>query len=238
METQQIKLNFVIATYNEAGNIELLIEQITKVCNDNNYIFKIIIIDDNSPDHTADLIRNNPNVQLIERKEKLGNGSARKCGLDNVDKDANYIVMMDADLSHDPFELPSFINKIREGKWDCVQGSRKMKGGKIEGWNWIRYAISYVSSFITYPITHLHDPNGSYKVFRRELLEHINYHNLVDNFGFVIELLVVFRNKGFKIVEIPIFFHKRNAGISKISSKEIRTNIKLYFKLYTIGVKA
>ena len=160
----------------------------------------------------------NPNVQLFERPGKLGIGSAYKYGFKHIDPDADYIVMMDADLSHDPMELPSFIQKCEEG-YDCVQGCSKGKRGKIEGWNWMRYAISYISSIITYPVTRLKDPNGSFKVFRRELLKQINYDNLVDNFGFLIELIVAFKRNDYRLIEVPIIFHKRNAGVSKLIGK-------------------
>ena len=226
-----MKLNFVIPTFNEAENIELLIEKIQSVCENNNYTNTIFIIDDNSPDNTAEHARKFSNVNVVVRTDKRGLGSAYKDGFKLVEPDTDLVFMMDADLSHDPDEIPNFVNKMAEG-YDVIQGSRKVKGGKIEDWGVSRYLISYGSSIITRPLTGLKDPNGTYKCFKPEFLNQVDYDSLSDGYGFGIELLTAFKNAKYKMVEIPIIFHKRFKGESKLTSAEVKRSWKLYVKLY------
>lgn len=230
-----MKLSFVIPTYNEAGNIKELITQIRSVCKKNKYLQEIIIVDDNSPDNTG-LIAKKLGVKTLIRKDKRGLGSAYKDGFKIVSKDSDAIFMLDADLSHDPKEIPRFVNEINN--YEIVQGSRKIKGGKIEAkWSPARYLISYVSSLLTLPLTGIKDPNGSYKCIKTGTLKKIDLTKTTDGFGFLIELLYLAHKKGIKIKEVPITFKKRFAGESKLSMKEIKKNFKLYLKLYLDSLK-
>ncbi|HLE06034.1 MAG TPA: polyprenol monophosphomannose synthase [Candidatus Nanoarchaeia archaeon] len=231
-----MKLSFVIPTYNEAGNIKELISEIRSVCKENKYSQEIIIVDDNSPDSTG-LIAKKLGVRVLIRKDKRGLGSAYKDGFKLVSKNADAVIMMDADLSHDPQEIPRFVNAINKGA-EIAQGSRKIKGGKIEAnWSPMRYLISYISSVITLPLTGIKDPNGSYKCIKTSALKKLKLEKTTDGFGFLIELLYLANKQGIKITEVPITFKKRLAGESKLRFKEIKKNFKIYLNLYLDSLK-
>ncbi len=219
-----MKLSFVIPTYNEAGNIGKLISRIKSACK---FPYEIIVVDDNSPDNTA-LIAKKAGAKVILRKDRKGLGSAYKEGFKHVKGDV--IFMMDADLSHDPADIPRFIKALKG--YDVVQGSRKIKGGEIEEWSPFRYAISYLSSLITLPLTGIKDPNGSYKCFKKEILNEISLKNTSDGFGFLIEFMYLLKKHNKKIKEIPIKFNKRLSGKSKLTLKEILRSFRLYLILY------
>lgn len=233
------KIAIVIPTFNEAKNIELLINEILRQIVDS----KVIVVDDNSPDGTAKkvekLSRKFPNsVYLIKRKQRSGIGSANIEGFIFGIKQlgAELLFSMDADLSHNPKYLPEFIKKINEGS-DVVIGSRYIEGAKIIGWNTYRKFMSKSANTVARNLLGLkiNDVTSGYKCYKAEVLKAINYEKIrSEGYSFHEEIIFLCFLKGFKITEVPITFVDRIAGRSKLSKKEIinffRTILQLFLK--------
>ncbi len=217
--------NFIIIpTYNEKENIEKLIEEIFNLkIKDSN----IIIVDDNSPDGTAEkaeeLSKKFP-IKIIKRPKKLGLGSAYKEGFKYaLERGADLVFEMDADFSHSPQEIPNFIKTADRG-YDVVIGSRRIKGGKTIGWDIFRKFSSWGAMTISRLILNLktYDVTSGFRCYKRRVLESINLDKINSNgYAFLEEMLFWCEKKGFKIKEIPITFLDRQKGKSKLSGKEI-----------------
>ncbi len=209
----------IIPCYNEALNVGRMIEELFTLYPEINLLF----IDDNSPDKTADIIRiqqaNYDNLHLIERSHKMGLGSAYVIGFQwALEKDFQTIVEMDCDFSHSPKDVIRLINASASA--DLVIGSRYQEGGKTENWPWYRLVISKVGSFFTRLLTGmtLLDMTGGFKCFRRSTLEQIDLLKIMAK-GYVFQCEMNFKvqEKGLIIKEIPITFHQRTHGVSKMS---------------------
>ncbi len=214
----------VIPTYNEIDNIEVILKKVfdLKLELDN------LIVDANSPDKTyakvQELIDANQygeKLHLIIREKKEGLGKAYIEGFKwCLAREYAFVIEMDADLSHDPKYLPSFIENIKE--YDLVIGSRYVKGGGVVNWSLLRKFISFGGS--TYARTILgitiKDVTGGFKCFRREVLEAIDLDNIMSaGYAFQIEMNYRTILKGFRVKEVPIIFEDRVAGKSKMSKK-------------------
>lgn len=214
----------VIPTYNEIENIEVILEKVFSL----GLGVDILIVDDNSPDKTyakvqelidADTYAGQLNLFIRQNKEGLGKAYVagfKWC----LERDYVFIIEMDADLSHDPKYLPSFIENIK--KYDLVIGSRYVKGGGVVNWSLLRKFISFGGS--TYARTILgigvRDVTGGFKCFKREVLEAIDLDNILSaGYAFQIEMTYRTLLKGFKVKEVPIIFEDRIAGKSKMSKK-------------------
>ena len=214
----------VIPTYNEIENIETILEKVFVL----DLGVDILIVDDNSPDKTyakvqemidADLYKGALHLMIRENKEGLGKAYVagfKWC----LEREYDFIIEMDADLSHDPKYLPSFIENIKA--YDLVIGSRYVKGGGVVNWSLLRKFISFGGS--TYARTILgisiKDVTGGFKCFRREVLEAIDLDNIISaGYAFQIEMNYRTILKGFKVKEVPIIFEDRVAGKSKMSKK-------------------
>ena len=226
-----------IPTYNEKDNIELIMESVLSQGND----IEILIIDDNSPDGTGDIVekirKTNNRIHLIRRPGKLGLGTAYidgfKFGLNLAN--IGYIMEMDADFSHDPANIKHFREAIKEA--DLVIGSRYINGISIVNWPMMRLLMSYFASIYVRWITKLPvmDPTGGFKCFRREVLESLKLDKIKSNgYCFQIEMNFFVWRAGFKIKEIPIIFVDRQVGTSKMSKKIIIEAVwgvwRLFFK--------
>lgn len=214
----------VIPTYNEIDNIEVILKKVF----DLQLELDILIVDDNSPDKTyakvQELIETREygeKLHLIIREKKEGLGKAYIEGFKwCLAREYAFVIEMDADLSHDPKYLPSFIENIKE--YDLVIGSRYVKGGGVVNWSLLRKFISFGGS--TYARTILgisiKDVTGGFKCFRREVLEAIDLDNIMSaGYAFQIEMNYRTILKGFKVKEVPIVFEDRVAGKSKMSKK-------------------
>lgn len=218
----QEKVLVIIPTYNERENIELLLKKVFQL---NLPQLDVLIIDDNSPDGTAEIVkkiqRRNPHLFLIEREGKLGLGTAYITGFKYaLEHDYRYIMEMDADLSHDPSEIPHFLKAIKDA--DLVIGSRYLKGVNVINWPLSRLFISVMANKYTRIITGLpiHDCTSGFKCFRREVLEAIPLAQVRSNgYSFQIEMNFKAWKRGFRIKEIPIIFYDRTIGSSKMSRK-------------------
>ena len=234
-----MKSVIILPTYNEAENIQDIIQKIF----DCQPLFNIIIVDDNSPDGTGDiadeLANNDSRVSVIHRGKKTGLGTAYVMGFKAaLEKGADLIFEMDADLSHDPKYLKDFLIAIK--KHDLVIGSRYVKGGSIEGWKFLRILLSklanlFVSCFMIKP---LRDFTAGYRCYRRDALEKIDLDKIkADGYAFQIEMIYHVYNTKSSICEIPIIFKERKKGYSKISKSVIIEAFWLTLKLRSSSVK-
>jgi dolichol-phosphate mannosyltransferase len=211
----------VIPTYNEAGNITLLLERLSGVLPPKS---EIIIVDDNSPDGTGKIAekmkKTCKNLRVIHRKGKQGIGSAYKDGFRMAR--GEYIFEMDADLSHDPKYIPMFLEKIKS--YDCVIGSRYEQGGGVPDWGIYRRLISRGANTLASLILGLHLPDvtSGYRVYRKSVLEKIDLDSIKSNFyAFQVEIALRVKKAGFSIGTIPIVFPDRRKGTSKMGVSEI-----------------
>lgn len=224
----------IIPTYNEKENIR----NITKAVFDK-IDTHILIVDDNSPDGTgriADELAENEykgRLFVLHREKKEGLGKAYVAGFKwALSREYRHIFEMDADFSHNPDYLPSFLEKIKE--YDLVIGSRYVKGGGVENWPFFRMLISKGGSFYSRMILGIpiRDLTGGFKCFRRVVLESIDLDNLLlSGFGFQIEMTYRAYKKGFKIYELPIIFTDRVLGKSKMSQKIFFEALLMVIKL-------
>jgi dolichol-phosphate mannosyltransferase len=237
MYLNNIKLSILTPTYNERDNIVKFIERVREALGD--IKFELIIIDDNSPDGTAKLAeflsQKYRNIKVIKRRCKLGLGSAYKCGFKLAD--GNFIVEMDADLSHDPYELPRIIKLLELEKADIVIGSRNINGARIVGWKWYRKLISKTANLLARSVLGLkiNDCTSGFRAYKREAFERIISISECNGFEFQVEALFIAHNKfEFKVVEVPITFYNRKYGKSKLRLQDIfnfvETILKMRFK--------
>ena len=220
-------------TYNEKKNISELINKIFNI----NQSFHLLVIDDNSPDGTADVIKDamktNKNIHLIERNGKLGLGTAYCIGFNYaLENKYESIVQMDADLSHNPDDIPRLIKSLEI--YDLVIGSRYKEGVNVVNWPMKRLFLSYFANWYARILTRvpIMDLTGGYKCFRRNVLENINLKNISsEGYSFQIEINFLVFNKGFKIKEIPIVFSDRTIGESKMDKNIVNEAIWMVPKL-------
>jgi dolichol-phosphate mannosyltransferase len=217
------KTTVVIPTYNERENIDTLIPRLLEVGPD----VGILVVDDNSPDGTADRVRaiaaGNPRIKLIRREAKLGLGSAYITGFKlALEQGAELIIQMDADFSHDPKYVPDLLNAIAE--CDVVLGSRYITGANVVNWPIQRLLLSYFANVYTRVVTGMpiQDSTSGFKCFRRRVLETVDLDQIIsDGYCFQIEMTFRCWRRGFRVREIPIVFVDRHSGTSKMSRKII-----------------
>jgi dolichol-phosphate mannosyltransferase len=211
----------IIPTYKERENIEAIVKSISSLP----IGFDILIIDDNSPDGTADIIRNLQksylNLNLVERPGKMGLGTAYIAGFKwALEKGYNYIYEMDADFSHDPCDLVKLFKACSEDGADLAIGSRYISGVNVVNWPLSRVLMSYVASIYVRMITGMRimDTTAGFKCYRKEVLQNIRLDKVKSiGYGFQIEMKFKTWKLGYKIVEVPIIFTDRKLGASKMS---------------------
>jgi dolichol-phosphate mannosyltransferase len=227
------KILIIIPTYNELENLPKLIPEVLS----KNENIDILIVDDNSPDGTADFVQDeakkNSRIKLIKREKKMGLGTAYIAGFKfALQNNYDYIFEMDADFSHNPKMIPKFLKEIK--KYDLVLGSRYKEGVNVANWPMSRLMLSMFANIYSRVITGLpvHDATGGYKCFRKEVLEAINLDEVKSNgYAFQIEMTFKAWKKGFKIKELSIIFIDRVKGKSKMSRKIVREAIVMVWKL-------
>uniref|UniRef100_A0A0D6R573 Dolichol-phosphate mannosyltransferase subunit 1 n=1 Tax=Araucaria cunninghamii TaxID=56994 RepID=A0A0D6R573_ARACU len=219
------KYSILIPTYNERLNIALVTYLIFKHLSDIN--FEIIIIDDASPDGTQEVVQQlqkvygENHILLRPRKGKLGLGTAYVHGLKYVSGD--FVVIMDADLSHHPKYLPSFIRKQIETGADIVTGTRYVKGGGVHGWNLMRKLTSRGANVLAQTLLWpgVSDLTGSFRLYRKPVLEDLIKTCVSKGYVFQMEMIVRASRKQYHIEEVPITFVDRVYGSSKLGGSEI-----------------
>jgi dolichol-phosphate mannosyltransferase len=212
----------IIPTYNEKENIERMIRKIFSLSKP----YDILIIDDGSPDKTAEIVKNlkesefHKNLHLIERSGKLGLGTAYICGFKwALEKGYDYIFEMDADFSHNPNDLIRLHNACLDGA-DMAIGSRYKSGVNVVDWPVGRVLMSYCASAYVRLITgmNIRDTTAGFKCYTRKVLESIDLDNIkFKGYAFQIEMKFTAWKMGFEIIEIPIVFTDRKEGTSKMS---------------------
>ena len=240
-----MKAVIVIPTYNEADTIGELIDGIFALELD----LEILVVDDHSPDGTAELIRkrmeHEKRLSLIERPKKMGLGSAYLDGFRvALEKGADVIFEMDGDLSHHPKYIPEMLVALKEA--DLVVGSRYIKGVSVVDWPMKRLLLSYCANRWARWMTAIpvHDMTSGFKAFRREALQMLDFSDIQsDGYSFQIEVNARLYRKHFRIKEIPIIFSDRNIGESKMNRailfEAVITVWRLFFeRLFQIFRKA
>ncbi len=219
-----MEISIIIPTYNEAENIGRIIDRVNQIFQKNEIKGEIIIIDDNSPDGTRQVVKNQmakyKNVRLYEREKKSGLGSAYKFGFQYAISPV--IMEMDADLSHPPEYIPDFLEALKSS--DFVIGSRYMPGGGIRNWPVFRKLVSFIANYLARIFLNLKfkDLTTGYRAYRRESLDKIDMKKIKSNrFAFQIEITKKLTQKGCKGVEIPFIFDIRKKGKSKFSIQDI-----------------
>lgn len=219
-----------IATYNEKENIGRLIDEILALGLPK---LEILVIDDNSPDGTAQAAQEKA-VRLIVRKENRGYGSAHLDGFKEALKQgAEIIITMDADFSHQPKVIPEMIRQIQAG-FDVVVGSRRVAGGQIIGWGFIRQLASRTAMLITRLVLGIktRDVTTGFRAYRAAVIPGLGLETIKSNgYSFLEELIYRCEKQGLKIKEAPIIFNDRQRGKSKFSVKEILKFFITIFKL-------
>lgn len=223
-----MKLWIIIPTYNEKENISELLDRLTSVLEELKINYNILVVDDNSPDGTADMVKKHQlyddKIKLIVREGKKGLGSAILDGIRYVfknDPDATHIVTMDADLSHKPEDLAVLIKYA--DKADVVQGSRYVRGGKTIGWGIHRHLISKTANFLIRTLygTGIHDSTSNYRIYSRRAAELLLKYASGKSYEWAIESLLIPVAAKLKIVEAPITFINRSKGKSKLGIRDI-----------------
>jgi dolichol-phosphate mannosyltransferase len=216
----------IIPTYNEKENIEKIIRKVFSL----DFFFEILIIDDGSPDGTAQIVKELqqefPALHLEERKGKLGLGTAYIHGFKWAlqKPEYQYIFEMDADFSHNPDDLIKLRNACATGA-DIAIGSRYVKGVNVVNWPMSRVLMSYFASMYVRIITgiSIQDATAGFKCYRRVVLETIPMNKIrFVGYAFQIEMKFTAINYGFNVVEIPIIFTDRTEGTSKMSTRIFR----------------
>ncbi len=212
----------IIPTYNEKENIERIIRKIFSL----EKTFHILIIDDNSPDGTAEIVQSlipefSPRLFIESRKGKLGLGTAYIHGFKwALQRDYAYIFEMDADFSHNPDDLPRLYETCASEGYDLAIGSRYIHGVNVINWPMGRVLMSYYASAYVRFITRMkvRDTTAGFKCYRKEVLEAINLDKIkFTGYAFQIEMKFITWKLGFKIKEISIIFTDRTRGVSKMS---------------------
>lgn len=227
----------VIPTYNEKENIVKILAQIFQLGISN---LRVLVVDDNSPDKTGQIVENlgasNNKIEILHRPTKSGLGKAYVAGFKKaLANGADYIFEMDADLSHDPKYLLSFLQAIQNS--DLVLGSRYVAGGGVKNWNLTRRLISRFGNIYARLVLGLpfRDLTGGFKCYRRQVLEQINLDDLSSvGYNFQIETTYRAYRKGFRISEIPIIFTERTTGKSKFSLPII---LESFWKVFILRIK-
>jgi dolichol-phosphate mannosyltransferase len=213
----------IIPTYNEKENIEAIIRAVMALEDK----FDILVIEDGSPDGTADIVKGlmagdfKGRLHIIERTGKLGLGTAYITGFKwAIEQKYDFIFEMDADFSHDPKDVPRLLKEVRDNGYDVAIGSRYITGVNVVNWPMGRVLMSYYASKYVQCVTGIpvHDTTAGFKCYRRKVLETIDLDAIrFKGYAFQIEMKFTAYKLGFKIKEVPVIFVNRELGTSKMS---------------------
>ena len=226
----------VVPTYNEAENLPLLAERVFSLGVPD---LRIIVVDDNSPDGTAEVARGlneryDNRLDLVERRSKDGLGTAYKVGFRHaIERQANYVIQMDADLSHAPEYIPEFLRELEHA--DVVVGSRYTEGGGVDReWRFRRHALSALANHGIRAVVGLKvkDSTTGFKAFRADALRMIDFDGFrCKGYGFQAEVAYACQRNGHRVVEYPITFYDRAHGESKLSLSII---LEAFWRLFLL----
>ncbi|XP_032377482.1 dolichol-phosphate mannosyltransferase subunit 1 [Etheostoma spectabile] len=232
------KYSILLPTYNERENLPLIVWLLVKYFGESGYNYEVIIIDDGSPDGTLGVaeqlqkIYGEDKILLRPRAKKLGLGTAYIHGIKHAT--GNFIIIMDADLSHHPKFIPEFIEKQKEGDYDLVSGTRYKGNGGVYGWDLRRKLISRGANFLTQVLLRpgASDLTGSFRLYKKEVLESLVERCVSKGYVFQMEMIVRARQLNYSIGEVPISFVDRVYGESKLGGNEIVSFVKGLITLF------
>ncbi|KAJ4459807.1 putative Dolichol-phosphate mannosyltransferase [Paratrimastix pyriformis] len=238
-----VKYSVLLPTYNERENLPLIVYLLNRELTKCQVDFEILIIDDNSPDGTLAVAQKLQTVfgpekiRIESRPGKLGLGTAYIHGMRFATGD--FIIILDADLSHHPEALPQFIGLQRAGNYDVVTGTRYMNGGGVWGWNMKRKLTSRVANYIASATLGQAstDMTGSYRLYKRAVLERILPSMVSKGYVFQMEIIMRAKALGYRIGEVPINFVDRVFGESKFKLSEITGYLRGVWMLFWTDMK-
>lgn len=247
--SNKLSVSILLPTYNEHDNLPIIVYLLAKELNKATDViadFEIIIIDDNSPDGTGavadrlaapgtvgDLLKPEQ-VKVMKRAGKLGLGSAYVHGCARARFD--YIVILDADLSHHPRAIRAMAQKmLSEPRLDIVTGSRYIAGGGVYGWDVKRRVVSRGANFLADYLLkpQVSDLTGSFRLYRKDAFLRLIRETITKGYTFQMEMMVRARKHGMRIAEVPITFVDRQFGESKLGSGEIVGYLRGLWQLFT-----
>ncbi|CAD5110867.1 DgyrCDS232 [Dimorphilus gyrociliatus] len=221
------KYSILLPTYNEKENLPLIIWLIVKYMSESNLDYEVIVIDDGSPDGTLDVAKKlqklygDDKIVLRPREKKLGLGTAYVHGIQHAK--GNFIIIMDADMSHHPKFIPQYIKKQQEKDYDVVTGTRYIGNGGVYGWDLKRKAVSRGANFITQILLRpgVTDYTGSFRLYKKSVLKQLMDTVISKGYAFQMEIIVRAKQMKFSVAEVPITFVDRVYGESKLGTGEI-----------------
>lgn len=223
-------LSLVIPTYKERENIGRLVERLERIFKKNRIPSELIIVDDNSPDGTADAVKRlskkYKNIRLVQRPGKLGLSSAVIEGF-RVSR-GNILGVMDADFSHPPEKIPEMLEAVEKNGVDLAIGSRYVRGGRIDNWSALRKITSRGAVMLAAPLTRIKDPVSGFFMLKRSVIAG----RKLSPTGYKIGLEIIVKGKYNKTKEIPFVFSNRKSGKSKLDMKEYANYILHLSNLY------
>ena len=236
MERAPRLVSIVVPTYNERQNLPRLVAAIAE---NMRWPYEIVVVDDSSPDGTADLARDLAKtfpIRLLSRPAKSGLGSAYRDGFAAAKGDL--IFEMDADLSHDPRFIPALVQAVVEGA-DIAVGSRYVQGGHVVGWNAYRKLVSGVGNTLARAslLIGVRDVTSGYRCYAREAAPVVQDVKS-DGYAFQVEALYLAKKRGMRITEVPIAFENRTVGKSKLGPSEFGRFLKTLARLRVTRVRA
>ena len=232
------KYSVLLPTYNERENLPLIVWMINKAFTEASLDYEIIVIDDSSPDGTFEVAKElqsifgASHIILHSRPAKLGLGSAYVAGIGFAS--GNFVVIMDADMSHHPDAIPTFVAKQEESDYDLVTGTRYASGGGVSGWDLRRKLTSRVANFIADFLLDpgISDLTGSFRLYKKHVLAKLIEQNQSKGYVFQMEMIIRARQNGFSLAEVPITFVDRVYGVSKLGTNEIIQYLKGLLSLF------
>ncbi len=231
-------LSIIVPTYNESRNIEALLTRIFTALKPNYTPYEVIVVDDNSPDGTAQIaeaLKSKFDLRVVKRPRKIGLASAVLNGFKLATGDI--LCVMDADLSHPPEAIPEMYKAISSGDFEVVIGSRCVEGGGATNWPWYRRFGSTFAQLLAKPITHVNDNTSGFFIIKRSVLEGAD----INPIGFKILLEIIAKGNYSKIKEIPIVFNDRGGGKSKLGMKQTMEYLKqlglIYYGIFSGKIK-
>lgn len=236
MTTTGNKYSVLLPTYNERRNLPYMIYFLDEAFQTAKVDYEIVIVDDASPDGTQQTAKElqsvYPNrIVLAPRKEKLGLGSAYLHAITHAT--GNFIIILDADLSHHPKFIPDFIEMQRRTKCDVVSGTRYVNEGGVHGWNLKRKLVSRVANYLAQIVLRpgVSDLTGSFRLYKASCFKDIMKNMEAKGFVFQMEIIVRAKRMGLDVREVPITFVDRLFGESKMGSDEIVQYLQQLWRL-------